>query len=82
MTTSIHAMTVAAPVAYVWGVTEARKGSFRSLTPLIPSSLNWAEIEAVGAHSGVKRTFVARVMVEVGLMTKWPWEGRVKGVQC
>jgi len=33
-------------------------------------------------HSGVKMTLVVNVTVSDGWMTKWPREGRVKGVQC
>jgi hypothetical protein len=59
-------------------MTEAWKGSLISV--IVASFCAWEG--AVGRHSGVKRALVGMVIVEVGLRTMRPPDGRVKGVHC
>lgn len=54
----------------------------RSVIPEIPPSVKAEASEVCGEHSGVKTALLDRVIVDVGLMTRWPLEGSVNGVQC
>lgn len=80
--TSIHAITVAAAVAYTCGVIEAWNGSLTSVMPEIPVSVKVSDGVLSALHAGVKRTSAVSVNAESASMWRTPPLGSVKALQA